>query len=78
MSTCHALTLGSSITRSLVPITCVKVLLMSLVLFLTYSLRLELSEEVCEVIWVRKPVLSTGMVLSLVVNVVPDNAVTQA
>ena len=76
MSTCHALTLGSSITRSLVPKSRVTVLLMSLVLFLTYSLRLELSEEVCEVIWVRKPVLSTGMVLSLVVNVVPDNAVT--
>ena len=51
---------------------------MSLVLFLTYSLRLELSEEIGEVIGVRETVLSTGMVLSLVVNVVPDNAVTQA
>ena len=49
-----------------------------LVLLLMYSLRLEFAEEVCEVIGVRETVLSTGMVLSLVVNVVPDNGVTRA
>ena len=49
-----------------------------LVLLLMYSLRLEFPEEVCEVIGVRETVLSTGMVLSLVVNVVPDNGVTRA
>ena len=66
MSTCQALILGPSITET------------SLVLFLTYSLRLELGEEICEVIGVRKAVLAAGMVLGLVVDVVPDNAVAHA
>ena len=67
---CQALIFESSITE--------KLLLHCFVFLLMYSLRLEFAEEVCEVIGVRKTVLSTGMVLSLVVNVVPDNGVTRA
>ena len=66
---CQALIFESSITE--------KSCLHYLVLLLVYSLRLEFPEEVCEVIGVRETVLSTGMVLSLVVNVVPDNGVTR-
>ena len=51
---------------------------MSLDSFLTYSLRLELGEEIREVIGVGKAVLSAGVVLRLVVDVVPDDAVTHA
>ena len=53
-------------------------LIMSLDSFLTYSLRLELGEEIREVIGVGKAVLSAGVVLRLVVDVVPDDAVTHA
>ena len=51
---------------------------MFLVSLLVYSLRLELGEEISEVVGVGKAVLSAGVVLRLVVDVVPDNAVTHA
>ena len=53
-------------------------LLPYLVSSLAYSLRLELGEEICEVVGVGKAVLSAGVVLRLVVDVVPDNAVAHA
>ena len=52
--------------------------LMFLVSLLVYSLRLELGEEISEVVCVGKAVLSAGVVLRLVVDVVPDNAVAHA
>ena len=52
--------------------------LLPLVSSLAYSLRLELGEEICEVVGVGKAVLSAGVVLRLVVDVVPDNAVAHA
>ena len=51
---------------------------MFLVSLLVYSLRLELGEEISEVVGVGKAVLSAGVVLRLVVDVVPDNAVAHA
>merc|ERR1719499_783509 len=55
-----------------------KPLMSYFVSLLVYSLRLELGEEISEVVCVGKAVLSAGVVLRLVVDVVPDNAVAHA